>query len=401
MYNLVLRSFFLLSLFRKVLPNKLSLWFTEQKLIFKKVKSSKSECIWIHCSSVGEYESIKFLLKDLNKINSNIFLTFSSVSGIKYFKYDKYIKSFSLMPIDIYSRMKLFIEKIKPQVLIISNNDVWPNTLEILNKKGIPILIVGNKININKQNSYLYGLYVKKFYSKISHIFCVDKNSCDYLTKLGIKNHKLIGNLRLNQILEDFQKKYYEFEIKKYLTNKTFIYASISKIDYPIIQKLVENFSEFKHIIVPHEYNDKQFNEISSLFSEKMIKYSLLNHNYNNENLILIDKFGLLKNIFRYTDLAYIGGGFDDGVHNTTEAAIHGNYLLFGPNYENFEDAKHYVKSEIALVVKSISTFKSNSLVFDFSKTNKTKNKKIVFDYIQQCQISKESIINIVNKILN
>lgn len=401
MYNLVLRSFFLLSLFRKVLPNKLSLWFAEQKLIFKKVKRSKSECIWIHCSSVGEYESIKFLLKDLNKINSNIFLTFSSVSGIKYFKYDKYVESFSLMPIDIYTRMKLFIEKIKPQVLIISNNDVWPNKLQILNKKGIPILIVGNKININRQNSYLYGLYVKKFYSKISYIFCVDKNSCDYLTKIGIKNNKLIGNLRLKQILDDFQKKYYEFEIKKYLTNKTFIYASISKIDYPIIQKLVENFSEFKHIIVPHEYNDKQFNEISSLFSEKMIKYSLLDLNYNNENLILIDKFGLLKNIFRYTDLAYIGGGFDDGVHNTTEAAIHGNYLLFGPNYENFEDAKYYVKSEIALVVKSISTFKSNSLVFDFSKTNKTKNKKIVFDYIQQCQISKESIINIVNKILN
>tara|TARA_B100000963_G_C22616639_1_gene667679 strand:+ start:346 stop:1263 length:918 start_codon:yes stop_codon:yes gene_type:complete len=305
------------------------------------------------------------------------------------------------MPIDIYTRIKLFIEKIKPQVLIISNNDVWPNTLEILNKKGIPILIVGNKININKQNSYLYGLYIKRFYSKISYIFCVDKNSCDYLTKIGIKNHKLIGNLRLNQILDDFQKNNYESKIKKYLKSKTFIYASISKVDYPIIQKIVESFSEFKHIIVPHEYNDKQFNEISSLFPKKMIKYSLLDHNYNNENLILIDKFGLLKNIYRYTDLAYIGGGFDDGVHNTTEAAIHGNYLLFGPNYENFEDAKYYVKSEIALVVKSVSTFKSNSIVFDFSKPNETKIKKIVFDYIQQCQISKESLINIINKILN
>ena len=401
MYNLVLRSFFLLSLFSKVLPNKLSLWFIEQKLIFKKVKRSKSECIWIHCSSVGEYESIKFLLKDLNKINSNIFLTFSSVSGIKYFKYDKYVESFSLMPIDIYSRMKLFIEKIKPQVLIISNNDVWPNTLEILNKKGIPILIVGNKININKQSSYLYALYIKKFYSKISYIFCVDKNSCDYLTKIGIKNHKLIGNSRLNQILDDFQKKNCESKIKKYLKSKTLIYASISKIDYPIIQKLVENFSDFKHIIVPHEYSEKQFNEISSLFPQKMIKYSSLNHSYNNENLILIDKFGLLKNIYRYTDLAYIGGGLDVGVHNTTEAAIHGNYLLFGPNYENFDDAKFYVNKEIALVVKNVSTFKSDSIVFDFGKTNKTKNKKIVFDYIQQCQISKESIINIVNKILN
>ena len=401
MYNLVLRSFFLLSLFRKVLPNKLSLWFTEQKLIFKKVQKSKSECIWIHCSSFGEYESIKFLLRDLSKINSNIFLTFSSVSGIKYFKYDKYVESFSLLPFDIYTMMKLFIDKIKPQVLIISNNDVWPNTVEILNKKGIPILIVGNKINIKKQNSYLYGLYVKRLYSKISYIFCVDKNSCDYLTKIGIKNHKLIGNLRLNQILEDFHKKYYESEIKKYLTNKTFIYASISKVDYPIIQKQVENFSEFKHIIVPHEYNDKQFIEISNLFPKKIIKYSLLDHNYNNENLILIDKFGLLKNIYRYTDLAYIGGGFDDGVHNTTEAAIHGNYLLFGPNYENFEDAKYYVKREIALVVKNVSTFKSDSMVFDFGKTSKTKNKKIVFDYIHQYQISKESIINIVNKILN
>ena len=305
------------------------------------------------------------------------------------------------MPIDIYARMKLFIEMIKPQVLIISNNDVWPNTLEILNKKGIPILIVGNKINIKKQNSYLYGLYIKKLFSKISYIFCVNKNSCDYLTKIGIKNHKLIGNLRFNQILDDFQKNNYESKIKKYLKSKIFIYASISKVDYPIIQKLVENFSEFKHIVVPHEYNEKQFIEISSLFQKKIIKYSLLDQNYNNENLILIDKFGLLKNIFRYTDLAYIGGGFDDGVHNTTEAAIHGNYLLFGPNYENFEDAKYYVKSEIALVVESVSTFKSKSIVFDFGKTNKAKNKKIVFDYIQQCQINKESIINIVDKILN
>ena len=147
------------------------MWFTEQKLIFRKVKWSKSECIWIHCSSIGEYESIKFILKDLNNINSNIFLTFSSISGIKYFKNDKYVESFSLMPIDIYARMKLFIEMIKPQVLIISNNDVWPNTLEILNKKGIPILIVGNKINIKKQNSYLYGLYIKSYSQKFPIFF--------------------------------------------------------------------------------------------------------------------------------------------------------------------------------------------------------------------------------------
>ena len=69
----------------------------------------------------------------------------------------------------------------------------------------------------------------------------------------------------------------------------------------------------------------------------------------------MIDKFGLLKNIYRYTDLAYIGGGLDVGVHNTTEAAIHGNYLLFGPNYENFDDAKFYVNKEIALVVKNVA----------------------------------------------
>ena len=73
--------------------------------------------------------------------------------------------------------------------------------------------------------------------------------------------------------------------------------------------------------------------------------------NVQKADCLIIDCFGLLSSIYRYGDVAYIGGGFGVGIHNTLEAAVYGIPVLFGPKYQKFMEAIQLLESKGAYAI--------------------------------------------------
>ena len=133
MYNFIIRIVFLLININCLFSKRYSLWLREQKKIIKNTSQNSKKVIWIHCASMGEYESIKPILMELKNSQFEINITFFSPSGHKHFNDFHLIKKIYYLPIDIKNQMDFFIKKINPIIVIVSQNDIWPNMITILN----------------------------------------------------------------------------------------------------------------------------------------------------------------------------------------------------------------------------------------------------------------------------
>jgi len=381
-YNILLKCISYLSIFKFIYPKKYKNWFIQQKHIFNKLKKNKDRSIWIHCSSLGEYEHIKPLITHLKKINNNINITFFSDSGYINFKDFKLVNQISYLPLDTKSNMEKFIFQINPAIVIISKNDIWPNMITCIKNNNIPLYIVGFKMNKKKIKSWLMSKYYALFLSKFDFIFSQDKITAQFLNTNNI-NTKIIGDLRIQQVLNDSKSYSHDSKITSFIKNKKIIiYGSVEKSDYIIIKNIIESRKDVKHIIVPHEINNKSIQKLQNeLFSNTVLYSEIENLKNWDHNILIIDVFGLLKFLYRYSNIAYIGGGFEEGVHNTLEPAIHGNLILFGPKHTNFEETLFFIEKRIACSIENKLDFenKINEWLIDHKSNNIIKDKIISF----------------------
>ena len=151
-----------------------------------------------------------------------------------------------------------------------------------------------------------------------------------------------------------------------------------------------------KIIFAPHEVKETNIKRLISLFHEPVLIYSKANNDtdVNNYRIMIIDCVGILSSIYRYGDIAYIGGGFGVGIHNTLEAAIYNIPVLFGPNYRKFQEAVDLEKQGIAFPV---STEKELTAHFDELINNEEKISMIK----EKCRLFMQKNIGATNKVVS
>jgi len=376
MYDLLLRIIYLLLHLPFIGSRNKKTWLLEQKKIFKKLIRNQEKAIWIHCASLGEYEQVKPLIPGLKNINPLIIITFFSPSGYMQFKDYNLINQIYYLPFDFKNKMTRFIDSINPEMVIISKNEIWPNMLSCLENGNIPVFLIGLKCKISKTNNWFHRLYYKRYLQKFRHIFCQDHITYEFLKSKDITNASIVGDIRINQILMDAQAKYNDEKIINFTRNnkKIIIYGSIEKSDYDIIANTIKSRKDVNHIIVPHEINNTIIKELEQLFASSCSIYSKMDHTHTKQNnTLIVDVFGILKQLYQYSHIAYIGGGFDQGVHNTIEPAVHGNYMLFGPKHMDFPETHFFIKNKIAFSINNKQEFeqKSNTMLEEESDTKK------------------------------
>jgi 3-deoxy-D-manno-octulosonic-acid transferase len=157
--------------------------------------------------------------------------------------------------------------------------------------------------------------------------------------------------------------------IEKFCGNSNvFIAGSTWLPDEKLLVSLIEKHPDWRIIIAPHEVDEQHINEIEKLFPTAK-KFSSLNTQYaiRNTNILIIDNIGMLSSLYQYAKVAYIGGGFGAGIHNTLEAAAFGLPVIFGPKYDKFQEAKDLIAIGAA---KSISNAEELIFAFEYFNTN-------------------------------
>ncbi len=320
--------------------------------------------IWFHCASLGEFEQGRPLIEKIKKENpeTKIILSFFSPSGYEIRKNFSLADEVCYLPFDSRKNAKEFILKYKPDIAIFVKYEFWHFFINELKLNNIPTFLISGIFRKNQMFFKAYGQFFRKILRDFTYIFLQDENSKLLLDSINIKNSEISGDTRFDRVYE-ISKNLLNIELIDYFKKKSkiFIAGSTWNEDIEIIAEFINNQSAgIKTIIVPHETTEESINKIKSLITRKTIRFSELNNtNSVDYDCLIIDKIGILSSLYGYSDIAFIGGGFGKGIHNTLEAAVFGIPILFGPNYKKFKEAKDLISLNAAFCVESSSDFSS------------------------------------------
>ncbi|MFP4449096.1 MAG: 3-deoxy-D-manno-octulosonic acid transferase [Bacteroidales bacterium] len=306
--------------------------------------------IWIHCSSLGEFEQGRPLIEKIKKHypEYKILLTFFSPSGYTIRRGYKYADYVSYMPFDTPGNARRFLQKVKPEKVFFVKYEFWYFFLRELHRRNIDIYLVSGIFRKNQYFFQWYGRPFRKMIRWFKWIFVQDTGSIELLKSFGFNNVSLSGDTRLDRVAQIAGESKGITAIENFKSHKPLLVAgSTWKKDEELLFKFFrQTDNEFKMIVAPHEVGESNIERIiSSLDDFKVYRYSTVQgENIAEAEILIIDSIGLLASLYRYGDFAYIGGGFGKGIHNIAEAAAWGIPVVFGPNHRKFKEAIDLIK---------------------------------------------------------
>ena len=301
--------------------------------------------IWIHAASLGEFEQGRPLIEKIREEqpDAKILLSFYSPSGYEVRKnYDK-VDAVCYMPVDTPRRVKDFLDVVKPKMAIFVKYEFWGNFLEQLKQRNVPTYIISTIFRPNQSFFKPWGGMFRKMLHCFTHLYVQDEESHQLLHGIGVDNVTVCGDTRLDRVLQ-IKAQAQEFPAIAAMTagdKPTLVMGSSWQPDEDIVIPYFNSHPEMKLIIAPHEFDESRLEAIMARIKRPVARYTKLDQVDDPSQLdcMIIDCFGILSSLYRYGDVAYVGGGFGSGIHNVPEAAVYGIPVIFGPRHEKFREA--------------------------------------------------------------
>lgn len=333
-------------------------WMQGRKHIFKTLTSFKTadKIIWFHCASLGEFEQGRTLIELIktHKPEYKILLTFFSPSGYEIRKNYAYADLVCYLPIDTPRNVKRFFSIVHPEYIFFIKYEFWFNYMQEAYKRNIPFYYVSAIFRKNQWFFTFYGAWFRKQLSKATYFFTQNETSKQLLNSIHIHQCDVYSDTRFDTVAA-FTKQSDPI-VEQFSANKPVLIAGSTWYEDEKIISSVVHQNEFKWIIVPHEIGEKHLQQIRTLFSEfGCVFYTEItpDRDITNCKVLVIDKIGILRTIYHYAFIAYIGGGFGKGIHNTLEAATYGLPVIFGPNYKRFQEACDLINLQSAFSIQN------------------------------------------------
>lgn len=371
MYSLIIHlyAFFieLISPFhKKARLMRLGQWKTNGILREKIDRNAKY--IWFHASSLGEFEQGRPLIEKIKAEHPEykILLTFFSPSGYEVRKNYGGADVVCYLPFDTPYRVKKFLDLSKPVMAIFIKYEFWDNYLSELKRRNIPVYIVSAIFRKEQLFFKWYGGMYRKVLSYFTHIFVQDDASLELLSKYGVTNVSVFGDTRFDRVQDVYKNTKQVPMVDLFVNNNrsdnqlTMVAGSSWQQDEEVYLNYFNEHPELKLIIAPHEIHKDHLMHIESMLKRPSIRLSeATEKDIKGKSCLIVDSFGLLSSIYRYGDLAYIGGGFGAGIHNVLEAAVYGIPVIFGPKYQKFKEARDLLQVGGAFSITDEKTFES------------------------------------------
>ena len=343
--------------------------------------------VWVHCASLGEFEQGRPIIEAIHNQHPEyqIFLTFFSPSGYEIRKNYELAESVFYLPADTKKNARKLIELVRPEIVFFVKYEFWFHYINELKKRNIPLYLVSAIFRENQlffKNSP-WGKWYRQMLFGFEQFFVQDNPSVDLLHRIGIKNVTKAGDTRFDRVAEIARKGKNIPIIGKFKGNSQLVIAgSTWKPDEELLIQYINSHPEIKFIIAPHETKKGNVDRLISLLTSPAICYTeATEETVMNKQVLIVNIIGLLSSIYKYADMAYIGGGFGAGIHNTLEAAIFGMPIVFGPKYLKFQEATNMVSLGIAYPITEYSALQSilDTLLHDAEKRDSISRECILF----------------------
>ncbi|MEY4135246.1 MAG: hypothetical protein RL386_1596 [Bacteroidota bacterium] len=316
-----------------------------------------SKRIWIHCASLGEFEQGRPIIEGIKKAHPEIFilLTFFSPSGFEIRKNYAYADAVAYLPGDTPRNARDFLGIFKPDLAIFVKYEFWFNLLAEMRRQSIPALLVSARFRSDQIFFKYYGSWFRQQLRVFSKIFLQEPLPPALQGKLGV-DAEVAGDTRVDRVMQIREENRAFPEIADFCSGHNVLIAgSTWPADEALIARLVTQpcFQGWKLIIAPHDVGPKRIDSLEANIPLTACRHSaLLKGDISPAGMLVIDHVGILSAIYRYGDLAYIGGAFGSGLHNTLEPIAFHLPVLFGPVYHKFPEATQLISSGGAVSVK-------------------------------------------------
>ena len=355
---------------------KLQLFVQGRSTVFQQLRNSikpSDKTIWMHVASLGEFEQGLPLLDELKSEykSHKIVLTFFSPSGYEVKKNTDVADVVTYLPMDTAANAKKFLDIVRPALIIFVKYEIWPNYLHYLKQKDIPTFLVSGIFRKNQIFFKAYGGFMRKALQSFSHFFVQNENSAVLLKSIGFTNILVSGDTRFDRVGKILSENTSLSFMEAFKGNELCVVAGST---WPEDEVLLTNFinsstNKVKYVIAPHDIKPKHIQNLKASIQKETALYSEWDKTANkNTNVLIVDTVGLLTKIYSYGNIAYVGGGFATGLHNTLEPAVFGIPVLIGPQYDGFQEAEDLTRLGGVLAVSNSEEFTThmNELLNNF-----------------------------------
>jgi 3-deoxy-D-manno-octulosonic-acid transferase len=367
--------------------------------IIKEQRDFSKNLIWFHAASLGEFEQGRPLLEKMKAQYPDylILLTFFSPSGYEIRKNYAHADIIVYLPIDTKRNATSFLEAVKPSMIFFIKYEFWYYFLKTATDKKIPTYYIAAIFRPDQFFFKWYGKFMQPILQKINHYFVQNEASQKQLETIKIFQVSAVGDTRVDRVLTLAAEAQKFPIIEDFCQQKnTMIIGSSWQKDEAILLAFINENPDWKFVIAPHEINENHLQDIENQSIAKIIRYSRYDKN-DNANILLIDNIGMLGALYRYGKIAYIGGGFGTGIHNTLEPMAYNLPVIFGPNYGKFEEANAMISTspQGAFCIKNKEDL---NLVFAFLKEKKNYNAaaQTVAAYMNKNKGATDNIIDLL-----
>lgn len=339
-------------------------------------KAPKGFDLWVHVASLGEFEQARPMIEAIKRQipDYTILLSFFSPSGYEVrHNYDK-VDCVVYLPFDTRCNARDFIEAACPHKVVFVKYEFWGNYLSELKRLNIPTYLISGIFRPSQSFFKPWGGMMRKMLSTFTHIYVQDEASRGLLAGIGYDNVTVAGDTRFDRVTDVMRNTFEVPSLKNWTqkTSLTLIAGSSWPADEQIYIPWLKDHPKIHAIIAPHEFDGNRLAELRARLGSNAILWSQckdLDTIPEGVTYIIIDCFGLLSSIYRYGDIALIGGGFGAGIHNLNEAAVYGLPVLFGPNHKKFREAYGLIDCGGGFIYDNADTFNHHisALVSDTS----------------------------------
>lgn len=345
--------------------------------ILKQKVDPNAKYIWFHAASLGEFEQGRPLMERIRKDypQYKILLTFYSPSGYEVRKNYEGADIICYMPVDTRLNAIRFLRLVRPVMAFFIKYEFWSNFLHILKHRNIPTYSVSSIFREEQVFFKWYGRNYAGVLKCFTRFFVQNEESKRLLEGIGITAVDVVGDTRFDRVLQIKEAAKQLPICEAFRTGvassqsadvphhdfKVFVAGSSWPPDENIFIPFFNEHKDWRLLIAPHVIAEEHLKLILSLIKgKKVVRYTQTTPEEAAEaDVLIIDCFGLLSSMYNYGDVAYIGGGFGVGIHNTLEAAVWNMPVIFGPNNKKFQEAQGLLKSGGGFEINTYEDFSS------------------------------------------
>ena len=327
------------------------------------VTKTSGKVIWVHCVSVGEFNAARPLIDQILDIypEHKLAITTTTITGaeaVRNHYQDRVIHYF--FPFDLPFIVGPFVNKINPVACILLETEIWPNLINNLNKKAIPVMLINARLSERSLNKYqkFSSKLVQKTINQLTLIGSQNDPSSERFLSLGALPDKVVtvGNLKFDSNEKDNPNTTQSLQ-QMIGQRRVVVFASTREgEEKKIIQSYVNLKDKFDALLIIVPRHPERFDEVFNLIVDSGLKVKRRSDGLGCDESIQVllgDSMGELLSYYSVCDIAFIGGSLiDTGGQNMLEAAAASKPILFGPSVFNFEKiAQLFLEKDAAIQV--------------------------------------------------